>query len=225
MRKHKDNKKERKNRNDSLSSDEKNQFSQTEPADKNDDGQPIDMNEKMAREQKKAQEYFDQMLRIQAEFENYRKRVNKEKSELRKYANENLLAEMINIIDNFQRALTALEEHVTPENHKFYEGVEMIYKLLDQLLKSNGVEEMQAVGKPFDPRYHNAVQQVESDEVEPDHVVAEVSKGYMLNDRLLRAASVIVAKKAVSESDDESNTGETIDEADSHEDDGQANVS
>lgn len=152
-------------------------------------------------EQKKGKEYFEQMLRIQADFENYRKRVNKEKQELHKYANESLLLEMLPILDNFQRALRVLEEHVTPENHKFYEGVEMIYKLLLALIRKNNVQELESVGKPFDPRFHHAIQQRETDEYPENTVIEEVMKGYLLNDRLLRAANVIISKSSSSDSE------------------------
>ena len=77
--------------------------------------------------EEKAQEYLDQMLRIQAEFDNYRKRVMREKSDLIKYAKESILTELLPIRDNFLRALAALEEHINKENHKFFEGVELIF--------------------------------------------------------------------------------------------------
>lgn len=150
--------------------------------------------EKLIQAQKTSSDYFDQMLRIQAEFENYRKRVTKEKSEFFKYANEKIISEILPILDNFQRALDALEEHVTKENHKFFEGVEMIYRQLKNLMESQGVKQIESVGKPFDPSVHHAVQVVETDETAQDTVVQELAKGYILNDRVIRAATVIVSK-------------------------------
>lgn len=141
------------------------------------------------------QDYFNQMLRIQAEFDNYRKRVNRERDDFRKYAIEQVLLELLPIIDNFRLALTSLEEHVVPENHKFFEGVEMIYRQLCQLLDKNGVQALETVGKPFDPCYHNALQQIESTDVPENHVVHEVAKGYMMHGKLLRPASVVVARE------------------------------
>ncbi len=141
------------------------------------------------------QDYLNQMLRIQAEFDNYRKRINRERDEFRKYAGEQVLLDLLPIIDNFRLALSSLEEHVIPENHKFFEGVEMIYRQLGQMLEKNGVQELETVGKPFDPCYHNALQQIESTDVPENHVAQEVSKGYMMHGKLLRPAAVIVAKE------------------------------
>lgn len=171
----------------------------TPEKDQADNNEPISIDSADLEKIKKADEYFDQLLRLQAEFDNYRKRVNKERVELHKYANEKLLGDILPIFDNFQRSLTALEEHVTSENHKFYEGVELIYKQLSQLLKQNGIEELESVGQQFDPRFHEALQQIESAEHPENTVVTEISKGYMLNERLLRPAAVIVSKQPAAE--------------------------
>ena len=161
-----------------------------------------DEEEKTDAKSDEAKEYFSQMQRIQAEFDNYRKRVVKERSELIKSANENLLLEMLPLIDNFQRALMSLEEHVIPENKTFCEGVEMIYRQFVQLVEKNGVKPIETVGKPFDPNFHNAIQQVASSDVPENHIVEEVSKGYTLYEKLLRPSMVIVAKPEENETGD-----------------------
>lgn len=177
-----------------------------------DEKQPEESQEKTQQEEQpqdketpdeQQQDYLNQMLRIQAEFDNYRKRVNREKDEFRKYATEQLLFELLPILDNFGLALTSLEEHVIPENHKFLEGVEMIYRQLVQFVEKNGVRELETVGKPFDPMVHNALQQVESTDVPENHVLTEISKGYTMHGKLLRPASVIVAKEPESDSNEE----------------------
>ena len=173
--------------------------------------QPEDKTEQSAEETKteaksdEAKEYFSQMQRIQAEFDNYRKRVVKERSELIKSANERILLEMLPLIDNFQRALMSLEEHVIPENKTFCEGVDMIYRQFVQLVEKNGVKPIETIGKPFDPNFHNAIQQVPSDDVPENHIVEEVSKGYTLYDKLLRPSMVVVAKPAENQEEDGSN--------------------
>jgi len=150
--------------------------------------------EQLIHDQAKSAEYFDQMLRIQAEFENYRKRMSKEKTDFLKYANEKLISEILPILDNFNRALVALEDHVTKQNHKFFEGVEMIYRQINNLMENHGVKPIESEGKAFDPSIHHAVQIVETNDVPEGTVVQELAKGYTLNDRLIRAATVIVSK-------------------------------
>ena len=171
--------------------------------DENLETQPAGDKEEAESKPDEAKEYFSQMQRIQAEFDNYRKRVVKERSELVKSANENLLLEMLPMIDNFQRALMSLEEHVIPENKTFCEGVDMIYRQFVQLVEKNGVKPIETVGKPFDPNFHNAIQQVPSSDVPENHIVEEVSKGYTLYDKLLRPAMVIVAKPEENETGDD----------------------
>ncbi|MDX9702237.1 MAG: nucleotide exchange factor GrpE [Candidatus Auribacterota bacterium] len=170
-----------------------------EPQDTDQQEETQDQDGTAAPEDEKQKDYFDQMLRIQAEFDNYRKRINRERDEFRKYAVEQLLLELLPIIDNFRLALTSLEEHVVPENHKFFEGVEMIYRQLCRTLEKNGVQAIETIGKPFDPCYHNALQQIESSDVPENHVLHEVAKGYMMHGKLLRPAAVVVAKEPASD--------------------------
>lgn len=154
----------------------------------------VDELQQLKDDQVKSKEYFDQMLRIQAEFDNYRKRVTKEKADLQKFANVGIFGEILPILDNFERSLIALEEHVSDENRKFFEGVELIYRQFNQFMEKNKVEIVKTVGEPFDPCFHNAVQQAPTDEYPENTVMEELSKGYILNGKLIRAATVIVSK-------------------------------
>jgi len=134
----------------------------------------------------------DKLLRSQAEFENYKKRITKEKSDLLKYANEELVKEVLRTVDNLEMAI----EHAREANQSdsITEGVEIILKHLLQSLERFGVSGFTAVGEKFDPNRHEAVIQVESAEHEPDTVIAESQKGYFLRDRLLRPSLVTVTK-------------------------------
>ncbi len=134
---------------------------------------------------------WEKVLRERADLENYRKRVQKEKEELLKYGNENLILEILPAIDNLDRALA----HVTEEDCRsaVIEGVKMTHSMLQGSLRKFGVTPIEAKGAPFDAALHHAMNQVESAEFAPNTVIEELQKGYLLNDRLLRAAMVTVA--------------------------------
>jgi len=141
----------------------------------------------------KAEESFDRLLRIQADFDNYKKRLEKEKIEFIKFANEELMVEILKILDDFERAVEAGKS-----KHDFdilYKGVEMIHKDLKEFLKQKGLKEIEAKGKRFDPHEHEAMMQEERDDTPEDHVVEEFQKGYKLNDRVIRPSKVKVSKK------------------------------
>ncbi|MFH1782298.1 MAG: nucleotide exchange factor GrpE [Candidatus Omnitrophota bacterium] len=142
---------------------------------------------------KKSEENFDRLLRLQADFDNYKKRVEKERIDFIKYANEDIIIEILKILDDFQRAHEAGKK-----KHDFevlYKGVEMIYKDLKDFLSKKGVKEIESIGKPFDPNEHEAMMQCESDDVPEDHVIEEFQKGYMLNGRVIRPSKVKISKK------------------------------
>ncbi|HLS07635.1 nucleotide exchange factor GrpE [Lentibacillus sp.] len=133
----------------------------------------------------------DRLLRVQAEFENFKKRSQKEKEAVSKYKAEDLVKELLPAIDNFERAL---QVEVTDETKSFVEGVSMVYNQIKDALKSQGVEEIESVGKPFDPNIHHAVMQVEDEAAESETVTEELQKGYILKDRVIRPAMVKVNK-------------------------------
>lgn len=134
---------------------------------------------------------WDKFVRERADLENYRKRVQKEKEELLKYGNESLILEILPILDNMERALA----HASEESQAgVVEGVRLTHGMLLATLKKFGVVPLEvARGAAFDPALHHAVHQVESDELPPNTVSEVFQKGYTLNDRLLRAAMVVVA--------------------------------
>ncbi|WP_106497098.1 nucleotide exchange factor GrpE [Lentibacillus sp. Marseille-P4043] len=134
---------------------------------------------------------YQKLLRSQAEFENFKKRSQKEKEKERKYKSQDLVNELLPALDNFERALN---QEVTEANKSFVEGITMVYNQLKDALKNQGVEEIEAVGKTFDPNLHHAVMQIEDDEMEPNSVVEELQKGYILKDRVIRPAMVKVNK-------------------------------
>ncbi len=138
-------------------------------------------------------ECFDRLLRLQAEFDNYKKRLEKDKMEFVKFANEEIIIEVLNILDDFERAVKAGKS-----KHDFdilYKGVEMIWKDMKEFLKKKGVREIDAQGKPFNPHEHEAMMQEERDDYPEDHITEEFQKGYMLNDRIIRPAKVKVSKR------------------------------
>jgi molecular chaperone GrpE len=142
--------------------------------------------------QQQAKENYDRLLRVSADFENYKKRVAKEKADLTRYGNEELIKALLPVIDNLERAL----EHAAAarEQGSIREGVEMTLQQFLQILRRFGASPISATGERFDPTRHEAVMEQASAEHDPGHVVSELEKGYLLNDRLVRPAKVVVAK-------------------------------
>jgi len=151
--------------------------------------------QKLKEEADRAKEYWDRILRLQADFENTRKRLEKDKQDFVKFANEGIIVELLNILDDLERTVElAQEKH--QDLAAFLKGVEMILAHLYGMLKDNGVKPIEAEGKAFDPHLHEALMQVE-DKEKPEHtVVEELQKGYLLNDRVIRTAKVKVSKKS-----------------------------
>jgi molecular chaperone GrpE len=135
-------------------------------------------------------EYYDRLLRLGAEFENYKKRVQKEFDGFRKYAAEDVVLELLPVLDSFERALNNVPEGV---NDGFREGVEIIYGQLSEALEKIGLVPMDVVGKKFDPNIHDALTGVQSEEHDEGTVVEEFLKGYTLFDKVVRHAKVSVS--------------------------------
>ena len=134
----------------------------------------------------------DKLLRSQAEFENYKKRMTKETSDLMKYSNEEIIKELLHTVDNLERAIQHAKESDKSEN--ITEGIDIILKQLFKSLERFGVSGFVSVGEKFDPNKHEAVIQMESAEHEPNTIIAESQKGYFLRERLLRPALVTVTR-------------------------------
>ncbi|MBE5844664.1 MAG: nucleotide exchange factor GrpE [Butyrivibrio sp.] len=140
----------------------------------------------------KFEEMQDKYMRQVAEFENFRKRTDKEKAQMFDQGSANVLEKLLPVIDNFERGLATVPED--EKDSPFADGMNMIYKQLLKQMEDLGVTPIEAAGKEFDPNFHNAVMQVESDEVEEGFVAQELQKGYMYHDTVLRHSMVAVAK-------------------------------
>ncbi len=156
-------------------------------------------NRELIQAQQMAKENHDRFLRVAAEFENYKKRVEKEKSDLIKYANEGLMKELLGVIDNLERALEQAEQNAQAES--LLEGIRMILKQLKDILGKHGVSEIQALGETFNPNLHEAMMHETADEHAENTVIDEFQKGYVLKDRLLRPSLVKVSKKSPDKAD------------------------
>ena len=143
---------------------------------------------------KKIETYENTLKRLQAEFENYRKRTEKEKQESLAYANEKIIVSLLDILDNFERAMDEMKK--TEETEKLKTGVELIFKQLYNLLKTQGVEKIEAIEQQFDPKKHEALMQIVSDKHKEDTVIQVMQKGYMIKDKVIRPTKVAVSKKS-----------------------------
>ena len=141
-----------------------------------------------------AKQNYDLYLRSQAEMENVKKRFRKEKEDLIKYSNETLIKQLLSAVDNLDKALDSLPNNKS--QNALGEGVELTLKGLMDTLQRTGLEGIKAVGEPFDPNFHEAVSMQEDDTVSPGTVLQELQKGYLLNQRLIRPAMVIVSKNS-----------------------------
>ncbi len=153
----------------------------------------IDKNEDVISEyEKKLKESTDRFIRLQADFENFRKRVSKEREDIYLYSLEEIMCQLLAVIDNFERALSSFKDGGL--DIKYIEGLEMVYNNLLEILNKNGLSEIDAMNCIFDPNYHHAVMQEEAED--DDNVIKEIfQKGYMLNSKVIRPCMVKVAVK------------------------------
>jgi molecular chaperone GrpE len=146
---------------------------------------------KLSATQQKAEESYQKYLRAQADFDNFRRRTQKEKEDQAKYASLSVIEQLLPALDNFERALTASKGAQDAES--LAKGVEMVLRQMEQVLGAEGLETIPTVGEAFDPTVHQAVMQEESDEFESGTVIAELQKGYKLKDKVIRPAMVKVS--------------------------------
>ncbi|MCP4714533.1 MAG: nucleotide exchange factor GrpE [Deltaproteobacteria bacterium] len=160
------------------------------------------LGQELQRAEQETEELKDRLLRTMAEFDNYKKRVTREKDNLVKYGTEKLALDILPVIDNFERALEQAKE--ATEMSAVTEGLEMIFKQFADVLEKFNITAFASLGEIFDPEKHEAMAQQEHEEHEDNTVINEFQKGYCLNDRLLRPARVIVSKRPqpVSEPED-----------------------
>jgi molecular chaperone GrpE len=151
-----------------------------------------ELREKLQAKEKESEENYQRYLRQVAEVENFKKRVNREKEDAIRFANENLIKDILPVIDNLERAISHAQGG--GNGNPLVEGVEMVLKGLLDVFSKHGVVQVPAVGTIFDPGKHEAMAQVESSEHEPNTIINEHHKGYLFRDRLLRPALVTIAK-------------------------------
>jgi molecular chaperone GrpE len=140
-----------------------------------------------------AEGYLDRLMRMQAEFENYRKRTEREREEMRKMASERIVADLVDVTENLERALDAYSRRDDASSCSLEEGIRMTLLQLKEVLGREGLSEIESVGRPFDPNYHEVVSTVPSEEHPENTIVKEYMKGYLLNSRVLRTAKVEVS--------------------------------
>jgi molecular chaperone GrpE len=143
----------------------------------------------------KADENWERLLRTTADFDNFKKRAAREKQEAIKYANEGLLQKLVPVMEHLDMALAAPQTSGPENSQTLQTGVSMICQQFRGVLAEAGLEEIDALGKPFDPNLHEALSQQETPEVPEGQVVQQLRKGYKFRDRLLRPASVVVSKQ------------------------------
>ena len=165
---------------------------ETEEAIVSDPDEEKDVFAELEEARQKLQESEEKVLRLAAEFENTKKRLQRDREISLKYAEENVLKESLPGIDNIDRAMEQGQDSNSMES--LLEGIELTRKGLSATLEKFGVKAIESIGEPFDPNIHEAVAMEETEEIEPNRVLKEFQKGYLYKDRLLRAAKVIVSK-------------------------------
>ena len=166
---------------------------------KDDTPKPVDplkeMEEKVESLKKEAAENHDRLLRMAAEFENYKKRATREMNDFRKFANESFAKAMLPVVDSMDLAVesSSNDKHV---NNSMVEGVNMTLKEILKIFEHFGIKRFESIGNTFDPNLHQAVMQEETDKFPENTVSKELQKGFMIHDRLLRPAMVVVSKKS-----------------------------
>jgi molecular chaperone GrpE len=153
---------------------------------------PEELKNLLVQKAQEAKENYDRFLRLAAEVENLKKRQEREISEVRQFANENLIRELLPVLDNLERALEHGRQAEAPE--ALMEGLELVQQDFLKVLGRFGITPLDSVGEPFDPVFHHAVMEEESPEVEDQTVTNELQKGYLLQNRLLRPAMVVVSR-------------------------------
>ncbi|MGD8520643.1 MAG: nucleotide exchange factor GrpE [Desulfobacterales bacterium] len=181
-------------------SKESSDITEEKPGENTLDGPIKDLENQLNAKDKEAKETYDRLLRVSADFENYKKRSAREMDDFRKFANQSLLKEMLSVVDNLELAINSANEKQKSES-SLKEGLDLTLKEILRVFEKFSVTPIESKGKSFDPTYHEAVMQEETDEHPENTVITEMQKGYLLHDRLLRPAMVVVAKPSTKASD------------------------
>jgi molecular chaperone GrpE len=183
------------------------EISETETVEKSEEevgpGDAVEeLEQKLAAAESEAKESYDRLLRASAELENFKKRKEKEMADFRKFANESLLKELLSVADNLERAIEMPQGEVGEA--QIVEGVDLTLKELLKIFQKFGVQSIDALGEAFDPAFHQAMMQQEVTDQPDNIVIQELQKGYVIHDRLLRPAMVVVSKSDNNDSVDKS---------------------
>lgn len=176
------------------------------------DQSKIDLEEKLKSAEKELENYKDRFLRKAAEFENYKRRIENYQLNLLKYAAESLIIKLLPVIDDFERSLAHLKDTKDVESIK--DGIKLVYDKLMKMLEDQGVKPIEAVGKPFDVHYHEAIMQRKAENVEPHTVIEEFEKGYLYKDRVIRHTKVAVSEDHHEEQSDSTSSTDSSDQTD-----------
>ena len=155
---------------------------------------PTSIVENLRNQVKELTNFKEKYFYLAAEHENYRKRMEREKETIVKYANEKVLGSLIEIVDNFERVIAAIKDDSDQKVKNIHIGMDMVLKQFFNNLKDCGLEPVDSLGKQFDPNVHEAIGQKNVEGKEDDFILEELQKGYVLNGRLLRAAKVVIVK-------------------------------
>jgi len=156
-------------------------------------------NEKIKQLEKELQDYQDRLLRKAAEFENYKRRTENDQFNLIKYSAENFIVKLLPVVDDFERSLQHIDNAKDIESLK--QGIQLIYDKLMKILNDQGVAKIEAIGKPFDVHFHEAMLQRKEKDAPPHTVLDEIEKGYMYKDRVIRHSKVIVSEDTTEETE------------------------
>ncbi|MGQ9469663.1 MAG: nucleotide exchange factor GrpE [Nitrososphaerales archaeon] len=164
---------------------------EAKPVEKSLENELDELRKALKEEHDRAEEYLNRLKYLQADFENFQKRVDREMLELVKYGNERLILKLLNVTDDLERAIKSGKE--TDSKEALIEGVEMVLKGLKEVLKKEGLEEIDAIGKIFDPNLHEVIAHIETKDYPANTIIEEIRKGYLLNGKLIRPSMVKVA--------------------------------
>ena len=165
-----------------------------------------DLNQRLAQAEKQVEFYKDQVLRKVADFDNFKKRAEADSASVFKYAKADIIQDLLPVIDDFERSLKLVRDR--RESEAFTKGVELIYQKLTKFLQTQGVREIESLGKEFDVHFHDALLQVPRSDVPPHVVIEVVDKGYTIDDRVLRHAKVVVSTSPAGDGTDKSTDDE-----------------
>ena len=160
-----------------------------DPAEASSSAPQLTPEQQLAKAHEEATKYYNNWHRAEADFQNYKRRTEQEREELRRFGNVSVIINLLPVLDDFERAFASLDSHLA--GLSWFDGIMLIYRKLRQLLENAGVTPIETEGQPFDPRFHEAVAHVEGEE---GKVISEVQRGYKLHDRVLRPAMVVVGK-------------------------------